>query len=73
MNNQDAINKFIEFANSANSDLFILIFGKDRGNRFYHNDFFCHSQKNMTHFISNLSETDRKIILNYFHETFCSQ
>ena len=71
MNNKYVINKFIDFANQADCNTFITIFGKDKGNRLYHNSYL--NGKNMPKFISSLPEIDQQLILNYFHETFCSQ
>ena len=57
------IEKFIDFSNQVNPDIFIEIFGKDKGNKLYHNIFIAICKKNMTKFISELTEMDKKLIL----------
>jgi phage shock protein PspC (stress-responsive transcriptional regulator) len=72
MQTSQVINNFVKFSEEITPDVFNAIFGKEIGIKHYHNNFVPIYKKNMPKFIASLSDYDKKLILNYFDENFCS-
>ena len=61
----DLLNKFVKFSLEADNSTFVEIFGKDRGNKIYHNDYVAEHRKNLNSFLESIDPLDKHLV--YYH------